>query len=312
MKRLLCCISLLVFAPFAFAASKREVAITVDDLPVAQSGMGACRFGNLQMLTLRLLEQFLRQKAPITAFAVAGACPDLTDDERRAVLQLWQNAGAEIGNNTDSRLDLSKEDPAVFEADILKADQALRPLLGGRPLRYFRYPMLHTGPTPEIKAHAAKFLASHGYTNAPVTIEDSDWMFSSVYAEGISKGNMELMQHVKDDYVNYMETVIDFFEQRTLEVVGHEIPQILMLHASRLNADLATDLLTMLKRRGYRFITLDQALKDPAYQLPENYAGANGISWIHRWSITKGLPDRIEPQEPRWLKLEFDRLPKTE
>jgi peptidoglycan/xylan/chitin deacetylase (PgdA/CDA1 family) len=312
MKRLLCCISFFAVASFALAASKREVAITVDDLPVAQSGASSCRFGNLQILTLRLLEQLLRQKAPITAFVVAGNCPDLTDDDRRAVLKLWQDAGAELGSHTYSHLDLSTVDPAVFEEDILKADQALRPLLGGRALRYFRYPMLHTGPTPEIKARVAKFLAGHGYTNAPVTFDNADWMFANVYAEGLAKGNLELMTHVKDEYVHYMETVVDFFEQRTLEVVGHEIPQILLMHSNRLNADLAGDLLTMLKRRGYRFITLDQALKDPAYQLPENYAGTNGISWIHRWSMTKGMPDKSEPQEPKWLKQEFDRIPKSE
>jgi peptidoglycan/xylan/chitin deacetylase (PgdA/CDA1 family) len=312
MKRLLCCVSLFAVASFAFAASKREVAITVDDLPVAQSGAGACRFGNLQILTLRLLEQFLRQKAPITAFVIAGNCPDLTDDDRRAVLKLWQDAGVELGSHTYSHLDLSTEDPAVYEADILKADQTLRPLLGGHALRYFRYPFLHTGPTPEIKARVAKFVASQGYTNAPVTFDNSDWMFARVYAEGLSKGNMELMTHVKDEYVHYMETVVDFFEQRSLEVVGHEIPQILLMHANRLNVDLGADLLAMLKRRGYRFITLDQALKDPAYQLPENYAGTNGISWIHRWSMTKGMPDKSEPQEPKWLKQEFDRLPKSE
>jgi peptidoglycan/xylan/chitin deacetylase (PgdA/CDA1 family) len=312
MKRLLCFLSFFAVASFAFAASKREVAITVDDLPVAQSGAGACRFGNLQILTLRLLEQFLRQKAPITAFVIAGNCPDLTDDDRRAVLKLWQDAGVELGSHTYSHLDLSTEDPAVYEADILKADQTLRPLLGGHALRYFRYPFLHTGPTPEIKARVAKFVASQGYTNAPVTFDNSDWMFARVYAEGLSKGNMELMTHVKDEYVHYMETVVDFFEQRSLEVVGHEIPQILLMHANRLNVDLGADLLAMLKRRGYRFITLDQALKDPAYQLPENYAGTNGISWIHRWSMTKGMPDKSEPQEPKWLKQEFDRLPKSE
>ncbi len=313
MKRLLCCTYLSAFfavAPFAFAASKREVAITVDDLPFAQSGPRACGFGGLQIQTLHLLEQFLRQKAPITAFVVAGNCPDLTDDDRRTVLKLWQDAGAELGSHTYSHLDLSKEDPSVFEADIVKADGALRPVLGGRPLRYFRYPMLHLGPTPEIKARVARFIASRGYTNAPVTFDNSDWMFANVYASALATGNMELMAHVKDEYVHYMETVVDFFEQRTLEVVGHEIPQILLMHANRLNADLATDLLTMLKRRGYRFTTLEQALKDPVYQSPENYVGTNGISWIHRWSMTKGMPDKSEPQEPRWLQLEFQKIPK--
>jgi peptidoglycan/xylan/chitin deacetylase (PgdA/CDA1 family) len=312
MKRLLCCVSLFALASFGFAADKREVAITVDDLPIAQSGARACSFGGLQIQTLQLLEQFLRQKAPITAFVVGSNCPDLADEDRRTVLKLWQDAGAELGNHGYSHLDLNSEDPAAFESDILAADKALRPLLGGRPPRYFRYPMLHTGPTPEVKARVAKFLESHGYTNAPVTFDNSDWMFARVYAEGLSKGNLELMQHVKDDYVNYMESVVEFFEQRSVEVVGREFPQILLIHANRLNVDLSADLLNMLKRRGYRFITLGQALKDPAYQLPDNYADTNGISWIHRWSKTKGMPDKDEPDVPRWLKQEFDRLPKSE
>jgi len=69
----------------------------------------------------------------VIAIVVAGACPDLTDDDRRTVLKLWQDAGAELGSHTYSHLDLSKEDPAAYEEDILKADQTLRPLLGGRP-----------------------------------------------------------------------------------------------------------------------------------------------------------------------------------
>jgi len=312
MKRLVALLTLGLTASFAFAASKREVAITVDDLPVAQSGKNGCSFGGLQVQTLRLLEQLLRQKAPITAFVVAGNCPDLADEDRRTVLKLWQDAGAELGSHTYSHLDLNTVDPAAYEEDIMKADQALRPMLGGQPLRYFRYPMLHTGSTPEIKARIAAFLASHGYTNAPVTFDNADWMFSTVYSHALSKGDMEVVLHVKDEYVHYMETIVDFFEQRTVEVVGRDIPQILLIHANRLNADLSGDLLNMLKRRGYKFISLTQALKDPAYQLPDNYAGTNGISWIHRWSMTKGMPDRSEPEEPRWLQMEYKRIPKAD
>ena len=312
MKRLFALSIVWLMASVAFAAAKREVAITVDDLPVAQSGKNACSFGGLQVQTLRLLEQFLRQKAPITAFVVAGNCPDLADVDRRTVLKLWQDAGAELGSQTYSHLDLSVVDAADYEADIMKADTALRPMLGGQALRYFRYPMLHTGPTPLIKTRVAKFLAEHGYTNAPVTFDNVDWMFSTVYSNALAKGEMEVVLHVKDEYVHYMESVVDFFEQRTVEVVGHDIPQILLMHANRLNADLSGDLLNMLKRRGYKFISLTQALKDPAYQLPDTYAGAKGLSWIHRWSTTKGMPDKSEPQEPKWLQMEFQRIPKAE
>jgi len=31
-------------------------------------------------------------------------------------------------------------------------------------------------------------------------------------------------------------------------------------------------------------VTLQTALADPAYGSPDEYAGRNGFSWIHRWS----------------------------
>jgi hypothetical protein len=97
-----------------------------------------------------------------------------------------------------------------------------------------------------------------------------------------------------------MESVVAFFEQRSIEVVGREFPQILLIHASQLNADLMPDLLAMFRRRGYTFVTLDHALSDPAYRLPEEYVGPNGFSWIHRWSKTKGMSPKGEPDPPAW------------
>jgi len=304
-------VGLLVTTGLALGADKREVAITLDDLPMAQSGVRGCEFGSLQMQTLRLITALLHQRVPLTAFVVGGECPELSPEQLRTVLRLWLDAGVELGNHTFSHADLNSVDPAKFEQDILQCDELLRKLPGGAP-HYFRYPMLHLGTTAETKQSVARFLAAHGYTNAPVTFDNSDWMFSIVYSDAITHAKMEASQHVKQDYVPYLESVIEFFEQRTNEVVGHAIPQILLLHANRLNADMIGEVLAMLKKRGYRFISLGEALKDPAYQQPENYIGPGGFSWIHRWSMTKGMPNKGEPNEPSWLAKEYERIRKSE
>ena len=62
------------------------------------------------------------------------------------------------------------------------------------------------------------------------------------------------------------------------------------------------ELLTMFRRRGYSFVSLEQALADEAYRLPEEYVGPNGFSWIHRWSMTKGMTPRGEPDPPKWVE----------
>jgi hypothetical protein len=60
----------------------------------------------------------------------------------------------------------------------------------------------------------------------------------------------------------------------------------------------------MMKRRGYRFITVDEALKDKAYQLSDAQV-ANGPSWIARWMAAKGLDVPYQPSEPEFIKEMF-------
>jgi hypothetical protein len=105
-----------------------------------------------------------------------------------------------------------------------------------------------------------------------------------------------------------MESVVAFFEKRTVEVVGRDIPHVLLIHANHLNRDLGGELVRMFRRRGYKFISLEEALRDDAYRLPDEYAGPGGFSWIHRWSITKGMPNKGEPEEPRWVREKFEEI----
>jgi len=43
---------------------------------------------------------------------------------------------------------------------------------------------------------------------------------------------------------------------------GREITQILLIHANDINTDCPDELLKRLAARGYRFVTLDQAMED--------------------------------------------------
>jgi hypothetical protein len=87
--------------------------------------------------------------------------------------------------------------------------------------------------------------------------------------------------------------------------LGYEVGQVLVLHANQLNADDVGDLIAMLRKRGYRFITLDAALEDPAYALPDAPA-ARGLSWLHRWMLARGQAVQPEPLEPAFVR-EFVR-----
>jgi peptidoglycan-N-acetylglucosamine deacetylase len=293
-------LALLILAVTASAAN-RDVALTIDDLPRGGDG-GGPDYAAIRDMTGRLLAPFREQKTPLTGFVHPGRT-ELSAPDLSRILDLWLDAGAELGNHTWSHADLNRVPVAEYEQEILKAEAFLRPLVEarGKKLEFFRYPMLHAGPEARTKLAIEQFLAAHHYRNAPVTLDNSDYMFAKAYM------HPELRARVTREYVPYLESVVAFFERRSVEVVGCEFPQIMLLHANELNSRMMPRILAMFRRRGYRFISLGEALRDPAYRLPENYIGPGGFSWIHRWSMTKGMPNKGEPDEPGWVREAFTK-----
>jgi peptidoglycan/xylan/chitin deacetylase (PgdA/CDA1 family) len=274
----------------------RQVAITIDDLPRGGDGSGRT-LAAVRAMTERLLKPFREEKIPVIGFVNEGRGTLLERDGLRQILDVWLDAGADLGNHSYSHLNINNVSLDDYTADITKGEPVIRAALAarGKELRFYRHPFLFTGPTLEIKKGLQAFLDREGYRVAPVTIDDADYQYASLYTRP------EYRDRVKLEYVPYMESVVAFFETRSVEVVGREFPQVLLIHANELNADLMPDLLAMFRRRGYSFVTLDRALADDAYRLPEEYVGRNGFSWIHRWSRTKGMAPKGEPDPPKWV-----------
>ena len=84
------------------------------------------------------------------------------------------------------------------------------------------------------------------------------------------------------------------------------MPQVLLIHANLLNAEALPDLLEMFRRRGYRFVSLAEALADPAYERPDTFVGRYGSSWLHRWARVDGREVRWEPDAPAWVSEYLD------
>ncbi len=295
---------------FAGPAAQLQVSITIDDLPRGGGDGTPCEAATLRNLTTRLLAPFSAGKIPLTGFVIGSRCRDIGDEAWFGVLQQWLDAGGELGNHTWSHPNINQIPLPEYEADVTRGDQALRGFLQsrGHTLRYFRHPFLFTGKDQQTRQALEQYLEDRGYTVAPVTLDNSDYMFAALYAAAVDRGDNSLARRVKNAYLPYMDSILSFFEQRTVEVVGHAIPQILLIHASRLNAECMSALIALMRRRGYEFVPLDQALADPAYRLPNYYAGPGGFSWIHRWSLSMGMKSKAEPNEPAWITEEYRKL----
>jgi hypothetical protein len=78
------------------------------------------------------------------------------------------------------------------------------------------------------------FLAGRGYTIAPVTIDNDEYIYAAVYANALRGGDAAAASKIGADYLRYMESAFSFVEGVSRRLTGREIRQVLLLHANAL------------------------------------------------------------------------------
>jgi beta-lactamase regulating signal transducer with metallopeptidase domain len=299
--------------PATAAAPRRQVAVTFVNFPgnIYDSG-------RLTNKTRKLLRSLAANDVRAVAFVNDARLYNddgALNEARLQTLRDWLDAGHELGNETANHTNLYKTPVEEFEADVIKGEQHISKLSAerGRKVRYFSYPYLNTGPNLEARARVEGFLKERGYRIHPVTVDNMDWVFSHAYIMALRREDEAAAAAIRAEYVPYMERMFEFYESYSREVVGREIPQVLMLTAGALNADSFDDLAAMLKRRGYSFVTMEQATRDEAYSTPDTYTGQRGDSWIARWAVSKGMEyrDTEEVELPQSMQQHLAELQKS-
>ncbi len=280
---------------------QRQIAISIDDLPVVR-----CQTLEMRRQVTDCLVSTLRlHQIPAIGFVNEQKLgePEPNPDDV-ALLETWLDAGLELGNHTYSHPSLFSTPLEDFKLQVLRGVQVTGRLLRDRGLRlkYFRHPFLNTGPSHDTKDAFEKFLEREGYTAAPVTVDNSEWIYADAYDAANMRGDTVLASAIGADYIRYMKNVLEFYETLSRDLFEREISQVLLIHANQLNADCLGNLILMFQRREYKFISLDAALRDPAYRSADYYIGEKGISWLQRWWITKGNSFRHEPEVPEWIE----------
>jgi peptidoglycan/xylan/chitin deacetylase (PgdA/CDA1 family) len=293
----------------------RSVAVTVDDLPGAAPGTDH-DIGNLRDLERvnRAIPGILHAHAvPAIGFVNEWKLQISGErDARAALLQMWIDAAMDLGNHTYTHPDFDKVTLAQYEDETIRGEVVTRALLAaaGRQERYFRHPFLNTGPTLELKVAFESFLSERGYRIAPVTVAVDDYEFNDILGEALDKKDKKLAEKTKAAYLDYVDIVFDFFEDASRKLFGREIPQVLLIHDNEINTQCLDALLKKLERRGYHFVSLDQAMTDPAYLTPDQFVGLTGISWIDRWKVALGQKPDYEnnPEPPAWVGRKFEEI----
>jgi len=287
----------------------RRMAVTFDDLPYVDIGQRG--LPGAQRATKKILSVLQARRVPVVAFVNEGKLQVVGEvDARIALLRQWVDAGMVLGNHTFSHADFNTLTIQEFQEEIIKGEVVTRRLMRShQPYQlYFRHPHTHTGDTKAKKEAIEGFLAASGYKVTPHTVDSEDYVFNVGYLCALRNKDEAMARSLREAYLNFTMAATEFDERFSPEIFGHEITQTLLVHANDINADCLDEMLRRFAARGYRFVTLDEAMRDPAYQVKDTYISKFGPTWLWRWMKSKGMDTKgmkvsgkDDPEPPEWV-----------
>ncbi|WCM25275.1 polysaccharide deacetylase family protein [Sphingomonas sp. QA11] len=299
----------LLAAPAEARTGRAKIALTFDDLPALTILNDQPYVNYLNDTILRGLK---RHRIPATGFVNESKLDEIDRVQQIAVLGKWLDASMDLGNHTFSHESPNSLGAAGYIADIAKGEPVTRGLLAARNRRigWFRHPYLETGTPEAVKHEIDDWLRAHGYRIAPVTIDADDWEFAEPYDDAIAHRDEARRKRIRSQYLDYTHKMIRWYRSAAHALFGRDIAYVMLLHATRLNADCIDDLAAMLRRENLQPVSLENAMRDPAYRTRDPYAGKDGIEWLERWSMAlhKDLPWDSFTDIPKEIEADYDKV----
>ena len=291
MKKIVVILWLLSLVHWSIAQSK-EVAITIDDVPNTKRVAGH-EFSSNLLSIINFLE------LPVTIFINEKNIytNQFHADNKQCLAKWLKSPHITAGNHSYSHLNYSDTTFDAFTEDVEKGSLITKEILKSKP-GYFRFPYNSMGKDSVAHHQIKEYLKSSGYVNTPFTIESEDWVFNTAYEEALKKGDGEKAEKIARAYITYTISLFEYFERLCKQVYGRNVSHIYLCHDNQLNAYYLTDLLSALSKAGYKFIRLDDALKDKIYQSKDYYTGPFGFSWIYRWQKDEAERKDLMKAEP--------------
>jgi peptidoglycan/xylan/chitin deacetylase (PgdA/CDA1 family) len=299
---------IVLLVPCVAAAQTRTVAMTVDDLPFVSGGsspLSPADAAKAAQVNETILKAFSRDHVPATGFVIEEKAQQLGVSAAKEILRKWIQPGFDLGNHLYSHPDVNDLSVEQIVQEITRGEATIASLLKSvsRKPEFLRFPYNHTGDTKEKHDAIAAFMSAHGYRLAPCTIDNSDYLFNATYVLALARHDKETVAKVRADYIAYTATEIDWYTGVNKQVFGYEPPHIMLLHDNQLNADTIDEIISLFTKRGYTFVTIAEALKDPAYAVPETDISAYGPMWGYRWAhvLHVKVNGRDETDPPAWI-----------
>jgi peptidoglycan/xylan/chitin deacetylase (PgdA/CDA1 family) len=286
------CVCLFIFASRAFP---QQVAITIDDLP----SHGALPPGTTRADVATSILKTLKDAHVPKVYGFVNAKKLEQHPEESEVLKLWRQAGFPLGNHTYAHISLNDSSPEQFDENVAADEPELKALMGHQNWHWFRYPFLWEGDTLEKRHAVRQYLKDHKYHIAQVTLDFEDYLWNGPYARCMEKQDAASIEWLKSSYMSTAAQYIALGQQMSKLVYGRDIRHVLLLHIGGFETVMLPQLLDSMKRQGFKFVTLPEAEKDPAYNSDPDMALKDGGTLLDQMMEAKHLkfPQNDKPYE---------------
>lgn len=280
-------------------AAHPVVALTFDDLPAA----GTLPADETRAEIAGKLTDELRDSHMAGTYGFVNAKKLEDNPDAQKALHIWVDAGMNIGSHTWSHPALTSVQafkPLPVEeyiADIARNEPALQEYGQLRDWKWFRYPFLQEGDTVEKRRAVRTWLHAHGYRIAEVSLDFEDYAWNDAYARCTNKKDTAAIDWLRRSYLETAAEYIRLGREEQLIAFGHEIPNVMLLHATAFTTLMLPDLLELLRSQGFSFESVAQVENDPAYSLDPDAGLPFGGTLPDQFMDSRHLP--YPPVQPK-------------
>jgi peptidoglycan-N-acetylglucosamine deacetylase len=283
--------SLIFFLQITGACAAQKVAITFDDLPLNGFLPPGVTRAETAKNVLAILKK--RHVPPVYGFINAKKLEGNADSAE--ALKLWA-AAEPVGNHTYAHMDLEQNTPEAFEREIEEDEPALELLAKKDDWHWLRHPYLHEGDTVEKRRVVRAYLKTRGYRIAQVTLDWEDYLWNTAYARCVAKNDTKSIAWLRSSYLSTASEFVDLGREQAKLIYGHEINYVLLLHLGAFSSTILPDALDLLKKKGFKLVTLEEAESDPAYEGDPDVGLHDAGTFLDQWMQVKQIkyPEHAE------------------
>jgi peptidoglycan/xylan/chitin deacetylase (PgdA/CDA1 family) len=237
------------------------LAVTVDDIPEHGELMpGATR----AEVGRAIVAALTAEQVPAAGF-INGVSVERSPATEE-VLADWAAAGLQLGNHSWSHASVDELSVEEYRAEIERNEPLLkRHSPAGSDWHWFRYPYLIEGEEDAKRAGVRALLAERGYRIAAVTMDFSDWAFNDAYMRCARRGDAKRMARLERQFFAAARSAARQSRTMARRLYRRDISYVLLMHMGTIQARLFPQLLAAYRQLGYRFVSLEEAQRDPVY-----------------------------------------------